>query len=184
MHDRIWAPWRAQYIQAGSTTPEPTGPACFICRAIESNQDRANLLVRRGAHSVVLLNRYPYNNGHLMIAPRAHLGTLGALSGSDLLEPVETIRTMTEVLDRLMRPQGYNIGLNQGSAAGAGLPGHIHWHVVPRWAGDVNFMPVLADVKVIAESLFEYYDRLVDEIGRSVPAAGAAGRGEADAVSI
>jgi ATP adenylyltransferase len=112
-----------------------------------------------------MLNRFPYNNGHLLIAPKVHLGTLGELAGADLFEPIETIRRMTGVLDRFMRPQGYNVGLNQGAAAGAGLPGHLHWHLVPRWDGDTNFMPVLADAKVIVESLFEYYDRLVEELG-------------------
>lgn len=169
MHDRIWAPWRAQYIRANSESSEPRGESCFLCRAIASNDDRENFLVWRGDHSVVMLNRFPYNTGHLLIAPRVHRGTLGELTGSDLVEPIETVRMMIEVLDRLMRPQGYNVGLNQGSAAGAGLPGHLHWHVVPRWDGDTNFMPVLANAKVIVESLYEYYDRLVEDIGRASP---------------
>jgi ATP adenylyltransferase len=173
MHDRIWAPWRAQYIRADWESPEPRREGCFLCRAIASDDDRENFLVWRGERSVVVLNRFPYNNGHLMIAPRAHRGTLGELDGPDLFEPVETIRKMVEVLDRFMRPQGYNIGLNQGSSAGAGLPGHLHWHVVPRWDGDTNFMPVLANAKVIVESLYEYYDRLVEELGRANLAASA-----------
>jgi len=89
---------------------------------------------------------------------------LAELSGPDLVEPVETIRWMIGILDRILRPQGYNVGLNLGKAAGAGLPGHIHWHIVPRWDGDTNFMPVLAGTKVIVESLFEFYDRLIEEI--------------------
>ena len=91
-------------------------------------------------------------------------GTLGALSGADLLEPIETIRHVVSILDRMLRPQGYNIGLNQGKSAGAGLPGHLHWHVVPRWDGDTNFMPVIGEAKVIVESLFEFYDRFVAEL--------------------
>ena len=114
-----------------------------------------------------MLNRFPYNNGHLLVAPVEHRGTLGDFEGADLLEPIETIRRMTGVLDRFMRPQGYNVGLNQGSSAGAGLPGHLHWHLVPRWDGDCNFMPILADTKVIIESLHSYYDRLIIELGRT-----------------
>jgi ATP adenylyltransferase len=113
-----------------------------------------------------MLNRYPYNNGHLLVAPCVHRSTLEELEGPDLLEPIQTLREMTMVLDRMLRPQGYNIGLNQGKSAGAGLPGHIHWHVVPRWDGDTNFMPVLAQSKVIVESLYEFYDRFLEELRR------------------
>jgi ATP adenylyltransferase len=95
-----------------------------------------------------------------------HRGTLEELEGQDLLDPIETIRLMTTILDRMVQPQGYNIGLNQGSAAGAGLPSHLHWHLVPRWDGDTNFMPVIAHSKVVIESLYEFYDRIVEELGR------------------
>ena len=118
----------------------------------------------------MFLNRYPYNNGHLLVAPLVHHGTLGELSGADLTEPIETLRHVVRVLDRMLHPQGYNVGLNQGKSAGAGLPGHLHWHVVPRWDGDTNFMPVLGRTKVIVESLFEFYDRLAAELaGDPVP---------------
>jgi ATP adenylyltransferase len=167
--DRLWAPWRAQYIRENPGPVEKT-EACFLCRGLAENDDRANLIVCRGEHSVVVLNRFPYNNGHLLIAPRVHHGTLDALEGRSLLEPVETMRRMVRVLDRMLRPQGYNIGLNQGRSAGAGLPGHLHWHVVPRWDGDSNFMPVLAHTKVIVESLEEFYDRLKAELDTPEPA--------------
>lgn len=168
--DRLWAPWRAQYIRDSSGAVE-NASECFLCRGLAQDEDRANLVVWRGDHSVVVLNRFPYNNGHLLIAPRVHLGTIDALEAESLTEPVETIRRMVQVLDRMLRPQGYNIGLNQGKAAGAGLPGHLHWHVVPRWDGDSNFMPVLGQTKVIVESLMEFYDRLraeLDSCGPSV----------------
>ncbi len=139
---------------------------CFLCRGLASEQDRENLVVERRTNSFVILNRYPYNNGHLLVAPRVHRGTLGELEGPDLLEPIETIRRMVAILDRMLQPQGYNIGLNQGKAAGAGLPGHLHWHIVPRWDGDTNFMPILGHTKVIVESLHEFYDRLLEELGR------------------
>jgi ATP adenylyltransferase len=165
VRNQLWAPWRAQYIHEGAASPEPPN-GCFLCRGLASDEDRENLLVLRGQHSVVMLNRYPYNNGHLLVAPRLHRGTLGELEGPDLIEPIQIIRRMTSVLDRMLRPQGYNIGLNQGRAAGAGLPGHLHWHIVPRWDGDTNFMPVLGQAKVIVESLSEFYDRLIDELIR------------------
>jgi ATP adenylyltransferase len=167
--DRIWAPWRAQYIR-DSSQETTAGGACFLCQGLADDDDRANLLVWRGCHSVVVLNRFPYNNGHLLVAPQVHRATMHELTGRDLLEPIETIRWMVRVLDRMLQPQGYNIGLNLGKAAGAGLPGHLHWHIVPRWDGDTNFMPVLSQTKVIVESLFEFYDRIVAEIqSESVP---------------
>jgi ATP adenylyltransferase len=111
-----------------------------------------------------MLNRFPYNNGHLLVAPMVHEGTLEGLAGPSLLEPIETLRQVVRIIDRMMRPQGYNIGLNLGRSAGAGLPGHLHWHVVPRWDGDTNFMPVLGAAKVIVESLGEFYDRFATEV--------------------
>jgi ATP adenylyltransferase len=128
--------------------------------------DRDNLLAWRRPASAVFLNRYPYNNGHLLVSPLVHKGTLDELEGNDLVEPLETLRLVVRVLDRLIQPQGYNIGLNLGKSAGAGLPGHLHWHVVPRWDGDTNFMPVLAQTKVIVESLMDFYDRFVAELPR------------------
>ena len=164
--DRLWAPWRAQYIRESSGTAA-TDPGCFFCRGISAptEEDRENLLVWRRPHSIVVLNRFPYNNGHLLVAPRVHQGTLGGLSGNDLTEPVETMQMAIAVLDRMLSPQGYNLGVNQGKSAGAGLPGHLHWHIVPRWDGDTNFMPVLGQTKVIIESLYEFFDRFVAELG-------------------
>lgn len=164
MLDRIWAPWRAQYIHESSKQSAPNEAACFLCEGLASQDDRANLIVHRGEHSVVVLNRFPYNNGHLLVAPRVHRGTMEELSHPEMVEPVETIRRMIRILNRMLRPQGYNVGLNLGRSAGAGLPGHLHWHLVPRWDGDTNFMPVLGHTKVIVESLSEFYDRLSEEI--------------------
>ena len=163
--DQLWAPWRLSYVAAAKDPlqPEP----CFICRGLAADEDRQNLIVLRTPLSVVLLNLFPYNNGHLLIAPRAHKATLADLGPDELLETMETLRRMVGVLDGLLRPDGYNIGLNLGIAAGAGLPGHLHWHVVPRWNGDTNFMPVLADVRVIVQSLDALYDLLTGKLGRS-----------------
>jgi ATP adenylyltransferase len=161
--ERLWAPWRGAYLRE-ATAPSAADSGCFLCGGLASRKDRENGLVWRRTHSVVFLNRYPYNNGHLLVAPLGHRATLGELSGAELMEPVETIRLAVALLDRMLRPQGYNIGLNQGKAAGAGLPGHLHWHVVPRWDGDTNFMPVVGDAKVISESLDEFYERFVAEL--------------------
>lgn len=156
--EQLWAPWRLSYV-ATARAPAADDP-CFICRGLAEADDRRNLIVRRAPWSVVLLNRFPYNNGHLLVAPLAHKGKLDELDAAELLETLETLREMVRALDGLMRPDGYNVGLNLGHVAGAGLPGHLHWHVVPRWHGDTNFMPVLADTKVIVQSLDALYDLL------------------------
>jgi ATP adenylyltransferase len=111
-----------------------------------------------------MLNRFPYNNGHLLVAPKAHHGRLQDLDAETLLVTMQTVQRMVAALDELMHPDGYNIGLNLGSVAGAGLPGHLHWHIVPRWHGDTNFMPVLGDTKVISQSLDGLYDLLVGHL--------------------
>src|SRR5580692_3722638 len=154
--DHLWAPWRLSYV-AGAKPPASVD-SCFICDGLASDDDRANLIAWRTPLSVVVLNRFPYNNGHLLIAPRAHKGRLDELTADELLETMETVRRMVGVLDGLMKPDGYNVGLNLGRAAGAGLPGHLHWHIVPRWNGDTNFMPIVADEKVVVQSLDALYD--------------------------
>jgi len=160
--DYLWAPWRLSYVTAAKK-PSADDP-CFICRGLAEQDDRRNLIALRTPRSVVFLNRFPYNNGHLLVAPRAHKGRLEDLDAGELLETMETLRSMIGVLDRLMHPEGYNIGLNLGHAAGAGLPGHLHWHVVPRWNGDTNFMPLVADVKVLVQSLDALYDLLLEHL--------------------
>jgi ATP adenylyltransferase len=160
--DQLWAPWRLSYVKAAHA-PAEEGP-CFICAGLAADDDRRNLIALRTERSVVVLNRYPYNNGHLLVAPRAHKGKLDELTPDELLETQETLRRMVRVLDELMHPDGYNVGLNLGRVAGAGLPGHLHWHIVPRWHGDTNFMPVLGDVKVIVQSLEALYDLLVGRL--------------------
>lgn len=162
-HEQLWAPWRIGYIQG--TNPPPTDVErplqwlpeadldCFFCRAVADGDGRENLVVARGEHSIVLLNRYPYNNGHLLIAPRQHQATLSDVAAETHLEMMQTITRMVELLRQKIKADGFNIGLNLGRVAGAGVPGHLHWHVVPRWHGDTNFMPVVADVNVIPQSL-------------------------------
>jgi ATP adenylyltransferase len=160
--DHLWAPWRLAYI---ANPPKPhEDPGCFLCRGLADQADRNHHIVLRTARSAVVLNRFPYNNGHLLVAPLAHKGRLGELEVAEVLDLQETLRRMIGILDQAMTPDGYNVGLNLGRVAGAGLPGHLHWHIVPRWNGDTNFMPVLADVKVISQSLDALYDLLLSKL--------------------
>jgi ATP adenylyltransferase len=169
-HDRLWAPWRLDYI-VGKDPPREEAerelhwlpgadPQCFLCRGAADSDDRANLVVACGPRTIVVLNRYPYNNGHLLVAPLEHLATLEKLSPELQLEIMQTIAHYAELLARLMHAEGFNIGLNLGRVAGAGLPGHLHWHIVPRWSGDTNFMPVIADLHVIPQSLDALWELL------------------------
>ncbi len=155
--EQLWAPWRISYItKAAGGENEP----CFICAVEASSNDRENLVVHRTTFSIVILNRFPYNNGHLLVAPRRHQGKFEELTAAELLDNLETVRRMVTCLQETMRPDGFNVGLNLGRSAGAGLPGHLHWHIVPRWVGDTNFMPVLGDVKVISQSLDSLWELL------------------------
>jgi ATP adenylyltransferase len=159
---RLWAPWRESYVTAPKTRAAML--ECFICSGLAGTEDRENLLVWRGSLATVFLNRFPYNNGHLLVAPRAHKAALADLTTAENVEIMETLTRMVSLLDDLMHPDGYNIGLNLGQVAGAGLPGHLHWHLVPRWNGDTNFMPVLADSKVIVQSLDALYGLLTERL--------------------
>src|SRR5947209_6443380 len=149
--DQLWAPWRLSYV-AAPKAPGAEDP-CFFCRGLAEARDRDNLIALRTPHSAVLLNRYPYNNGHLLVAPLAHKARLDQLTPDEHLDLMQVCQRVVAALDGLMKPDGYNVGVNLGRSAGAGVPGHLHWHVVPRWDGDTNFMPVLADAKVIVQSL-------------------------------
>ena len=169
-NDRLWAPWRLAYIKGLSQEPTPreplslpagADPHCFFCRDVADDQDRANLVVHRGPRTITLLNRYPYNNGHLLVAPREHLGRLDQLDEATQLESMMMLTRLVSLLEKLMTADGFNVGLNLGRAAGAGVPGHLHWHIVPRWNGDTNFMPVVGDTKVISQSLEALWDLLV-----------------------
>ena len=178
-HEQLWAPWRIAYIQgnAEKTVPadsHPTAllpdadPQCFLCQYVaDTAADRDRHVVFRGGRSITLLNRYPYNNGHLLVAPRRHFGRLDAFQPEELLELSQTLTRMVGLLEKVIHPQGFNVGLNLGTAAGAGLPGHLHWHIVPRWTGDTNFMPMLANVNVIPQSLDALWELLTHELAGS-----------------
>jgi ATP adenylyltransferase len=166
--DLLWAPWRLDYVTRSASAQG----ACFLCAGLAANRDRANLIVYRTARSAVVLNRYPYNNGHLLIAPLAHKAGLDDLDEAEVLETQATLARMLSALQRVLKPEGFNIGLNLGKVAGAGLPGHLHWHIVPRWSGDTNFMPVVSGTRVIAQSLEALYDLLRAELAAG-PASSA-----------
>jgi ATP adenylyltransferase len=155
---QMWAPWRMEYIG------ESMGDGCFLCRyfAEPAGRDEANLVVRRGARCAVVMNRYPYSNGHLMVAPYRHAGTLDALEADEQADMMALASWCTRALGAIMKPHGFNIGINQGLVAGAGLKDHIHLHVVPRWNGDTNFMPVFGEVKVIPQALEDVWTLLRD----------------------
>lgn len=153
--ERIWAPWRIEYIL--SEKPEE----CIFCEKQKQDRDRENLILYRAERNFVLMNLYPYNNGHLMVAPYVHVHNLEELDSEAALEMMTLTQKLVRVMKSTMRPEGFNIGLNLGQVAGAGIHEHLHLHIVPRWLGDVNSMPVLADTKVISQHIEETYDTLL-----------------------
>ena len=153
----IWAPWRMGYIQA----EKPEG--CILCEKPAESDDASNLILCRGEKNFVILNRYPYNPGHLMIAPYRHLASVEELTPAELQEHFDIVSRCVKLLKEVFNPEGFNIGMNIGKIAGAGIVDHCHTHIVPRWPGDTNFMPVLGDVRVIPQALDETYDRLKDK---------------------
>ncbi len=157
MEGRLWAPWRMKYIESASGGE---GEACFLCENPRMEDSEANLILRRGKLCFVIMNLYPYNNGHLMIAPYRHIGDYLEMSREELSETNDLTRLCVQALEATMHPHGYNIGMNLGRVAGAGVEDHIHLHIVPRWNGDTNFMPVIAETKVVSESLHEGWRRL------------------------
>jgi ATP adenylyltransferase len=153
---QLWAPWRLEYIQSADEETR-----CIFCRAADVDDDEG-LVVKRGDLAFVLLNRFPYASGHLMIAPYRHEGEFGELTSEEAVEVHRLASAGLGALAETMRPQGFNLGWNLGRIAGAGVVDHVHLHVVPRWAGDTNFMPVLADVKVLPEALADTRRKLAD----------------------
>ncbi len=154
--EHLFAPWRMEYIGG-----EPQ-PGCLFCRVREAGpeSDRENLVVWRGPEALVMLNRFPYNSGHLLIAPRAHAGDLGDLGDEQSMALMAALRLALSAVREVMSPEGFNVGANLGRVAGAGIPDHVHLHAVPRWNGDTNFMPVLAEAKVVNEHLERTWEKL------------------------
>ncbi len=157
MNRPLWAPWRIEYIRSEKEE------GCFLCRMFAESTDRENLILFRGTTCAVLMNRFPYNSGHLMVAPARHIAGLEDRTPEEILEMETLTARAIAVLREVMDPQGFNIGTNLGLAAGAGLEDHLHQHIVPRWVGDTNFMPVMSDTRVVPEALSETYDLLVEK---------------------
>jgi ATP adenylyltransferase len=151
---RLWAPWRLEYIRG------PKDEECIFCRAVESDDDEKYGVVHRGERCFVILNLFPYTNGHLMVAPYDHIGRLQEIPAATLAEMMALAQRAMDRLESIYQPHGYNVGFNQGRVAGAGVEHHIHMHVVPRWGGDTNFMPVIADTKVMPQSIEQSYEAL------------------------
>jgi ATP adenylyltransferase len=144
---RLWAPWRLEYIKATKTG------ACIFCEKLATGDDEAALIAHRGRRCFVILNAFPYNNGHVMVAPYEHISALEGLDPESSTEMMELVQLSLRAIASAYGPDGYNVGLNQGKIAGAGVEGHVHIHVVPRWTGDTNFMPVVAETRVLPEEL-------------------------------
>ena len=152
--EHIWAPWRIEYIRM----EKPKG--CILCEKPGENNDVLNYILYRGEKNFVILNSYPYNPGHLLVAPYRHVDNLEELADEELHEHFEIVRRGVKLLKQVFNPDGFNLGINIGAIAGAGIVGHFHTHIVPRWSGDANFMPVIAEARVLPEALAETYEKL------------------------
>jgi len=156
----LWSPWRSNYIDSFKENQSADG--CIFCAAVDKDvTDLNNLLVHKSKNTIVVLNLYPYNNGHLMIVPKRHLGSLEQITAEESHELMDEILLAEKVLKKIYSPQGFNIGANLGRAGGAGIEDHIHFHIVPRWNGDTNFMPAIGEVKVISQDLADTKKKLL-----------------------
>ena len=150
----LWAPWRIEYIQMAAES------GCILCQKPKENNDEANFILYRGQHSFIIMNAFPYNPGHLMVSPYRHIANLQDLRDEEATELFDIVKKGLGLLKEVMKPAGFNIGLNLGKVAGAGIAEHLHIHIVPRWQGDINFMPVLSDTKVVSEAVSGTYKKL------------------------
>lgn len=157
MAERLWAPWRFEYV---TTASKPSEGGCIFVELPAQADDRNNLILHRGEHAFVMLNAFPYTSGHLMVAPYRHTPNVEELDDSETLEIGQLISKCVTWLKAAYDPQGFNIGANIGEAGGAGIPSHIHWHIVPRWKGDTNYMTTVGEVRVLPQSLEDSYDLL------------------------
>ena len=163
--ERIWSPWRSKYIKTFSNKKQTN--ECFICDAINSNnQDKEFLIVTRRTKCIIIMNKYPYNSGHLLVCPLRHISKFEEFEAEELLNIMTTTQEIIVVLKELFNPHGFNFGLNVGQSAGAGLPEHLHFHIVPRWNGDANFTSTIAEAKFYANSLEETRKKLSDMLNK------------------
>ncbi|HVC33644.1 MAG TPA: HIT domain-containing protein [Chloroflexota bacterium] len=156
--DRLWTPWRMAFVQGEKPR------ACIFCTLPKQNRDRENYILHRGRHNFIILNAYPYTSGHLMVVPFAHVSTIEDLEPPVTAEMMELAKRALAALRRAERPEAFNVGVNIGKAAGAGIADHVHLHVVPRWTGDNNFMPVVGNARLLPETLASTYDKLRTEL--------------------
>ncbi len=156
--EQIWSPWRMEYIRM----EKPKG--CILCEKPKEEEDESNYILHRGGNNFIILNSFPYNPGHLMVAPYRHVPDFEQLSDEELWEHFDLVRRSTSMLKRILNPKGFNIGINIGKVAGAGIEDHFHTHIVPRWEGDTNFMPVISNTRVVPEALASTYKKLKGEI--------------------
>lgn len=152
--EKMWSPWRSEYIESFSDK-NPAGDECIFCKALLNSEDEKSLIVAVFENSFVILNKYPYNNGHIMVVPKMHISDFAMIDPEIYGELFSNINLSIKCLKELLKPDGFNIGANIGKSSGAGVEGHLHFHIVPRWNGDTNFMPVCGDVKVISQDLFK-----------------------------
>jgi ATP adenylyltransferase len=158
--DYIWAPWRLEFILKGDES------GCFLCEKPKDNSDAANYILHRGKYNFIILNAFPYNPGHMLIAPYRHTAQLTELESDESNEHFELIKFGVKLLATVIKPDGYNVGMNLGRVAGAGVADHLHTHIVPRWQGDSNFMQVVGDTKVIPEALAKTYSKLAEGLNK------------------
>lgn len=157
--DKLWAPWRIKYIRSSANCESGKAKKCIFCQATKKTK-KQNYVLFKSKHSLSMLNTFPYNNGHVMVSPLRHIQKLSQLKEEEIIDIFKTLNRTKELLDKILKPHGYNIGINISGVAGAGIPGHLHIHIVPRWRGDTNFMPILFNTKVISQSLDQLHKKL------------------------
>jgi len=150
--EKLWAPWRLKYIRSKKTK------GCLFCNSLQNKSK--NYIILESRHSFSMLNIYPYNNGHSLISPKRHVKSFAQLKDNEALDLIRSLKNTQKLLNKVLKPEGYNIGINENESAGAGIAGHLHLHIVPRWKGDTNFMPVLNNTKIISQALDELYRQL------------------------
>lgn len=151
----LWAPWRMEYLKDHKNSPD-----CVFCTFLSSSEDKKNLILKRFENTFIILNKFPYNCGHLMVVPNIHISKVEELPKNIFSEVSENIQLCAKIIQSTYKPEGFNIGMNVGTAGGAGIKDHLHMHIVPRWVGDTNFMPVIAETKTMPEHLLVTYDKL------------------------
>lgn len=159
---QLWAPWRMEFL----TDAKDQKLGCVFCTLPQEDDDRKNLILNRGEKVFVIMNKYPYNNGHVMVVPKLHVARMDQLPDEDLAEMALTVKRAVKAIESAYKPEGFNLGMNLGASAGAGIKDHLHMHVVPRWIGDTNFMPVLSDTKSMPQHLATSYDQLYEHFRR------------------